>query len=88
MKFYSEITNTLYDSEKELVKAEQEATKAKNNRAEKAKEVTELLRSANEANKKASKALSDFIKEYGSFKTTIKDADINPDSFWDIFNVW
>lgn len=88
MKFYSEITNTLYDSEKELVKAEQEATKAKNNRAEKAKEVTELLRSANEANKKASKALSDFIKEYGSFKTTIKDADINLDSFWDIFNVW
>ncbi len=85
MKFYSEITKNLYDSEKELVQAEAEATKAKNARAEKAKEVTELLKAANEASKKANQALSDFVKEYGSFKTTIKDVDVTPHSLFDLF---
>lgn len=88
MKYYSEILKKLYDSKDELVKAEVEATKAKSDRAEKAKEVTELLKAANEATKKANKALADFVKEYGSFKTTIKDedVDVNNSSFWDIFD--
>jgi len=88
MKFYSEITKKLYDTKDELVNAEVEATKAKSDRAEKAKEVTELLKAANEATKKANQALADFVKEYGSFKTTIKDTDISPSSlgFWDIFD--
>lgn len=87
MKFYSEITKKLYDSKDELVKAEVAATKAKSDREVKAKEVTELLKAANEATKKANDALRDFIKEYGSFKTTIKneDAGVN-DSFWDLFD--
>ena len=51
MKYYSEITKKLYDSKDELVKAEVEATKAKSDRAEKAKEVTELIKKANEATK-------------------------------------
>lgn len=86
MKFYSEITKKLYDSKDELVKAEVEATKAKTNRAEKAKEVTELIKKANEATKAANKALREFVEEYGSFKTTIKDTDTNVNSFWDIFD--
>lgn len=87
MKYYSEITKKLYDSKDELVKAEVEATKAKSDRAEKAKEVTELIKKANEATKAAEKALSEFIKEYGSFKTTIKSEDTDTRSnFWDLFD--
>ena len=88
MKFYSEITKKLYDTKDELVKAEVAATKAKSDREVKAKEVTELIKKANEATKAANKALSEFVKQYGSFKTTIKDKDtnVNLDSFWDIFD--
>ena len=89
MKFYSEITKKLYDDKDSLVKAEVAATKAKSDREVKAKEVTELIKAANEATKKANKALSEFIKEYGSFKTTIKNeevADVNLNSCWDIFD--
>lgn len=88
MKFYSEITKKLYDDKDSLIKAEVAATKAKSDREVKAKEVTELIKAANEATKKANKALSEFIKEYGSFKTTIKndDVDVNLNSFWDIFD--
>ncbi len=86
MKYYSELTKKLYDTKDELTKAEVELTKAKSDRAEKAKEVTELLKAANEATKKANEALREFVKEYGSFKTTIKDADVGVDSFWDIFD--
>ena len=87
MKFYSEITKKLYDSKDELVKAEVAATKAKSDREVKAKEVTELLKAANEATKKANDALREFIKEYGSFKTTIKSEDTGVRSdFWDLFD--
>ena len=86
MKYYSEITKKLYDSKDELIKAEVEATKAKTDRATKAKEVTELIKKANEATRIANKALTDFVKEYGSFKTTIKDEDVDVKSdFFDLF---
>ena len=87
MKFYSEITKQLYDSKDELVKAEVAATKAKSDREVKAKEVTELIKAANEATKKANTALREFINEYGSFKTTIKSEDAGTKSdFWDLFD--
>lgn len=88
MKYFSEITKHLYDTKDELDKAEAEVVKSKANRAEKAKEVTELIKKAAEANKVAQKALDDFCKEYGSFKTTIKDKDTNftVDSFWNVFD--
>lgn len=91
MKFYSEITKELYDSKDALVKAEAEAVKAKSARAEKAKEVTELLKKAKEANTAAYKALDEFCKEYGGFNTTIKSDGKNRNfeiksDFWDIFD--
>lgn len=87
MKFYSEITKDLYDTKEALIEAEVAATKAKSDRAEKAKEVTELLKKANEAQKEANKALKEFVKEYGSFKTTIKDDDVDVKyNFWDLWN--
>lgn len=87
MKYYSDLTKKLYDTEADLKKAEIEVTKSKANRAEKAKEVTKLIQEANEATKKANKALSDFVKEYGSFKTTLTDKDVDiKGNFWDLFD--
>ena len=87
MKFYSELTKKLYDTQEELTKAEVEVTKSKADRAERAKEVNEALKVASEAQKKANKLLSDFVKDYGSFKTTLTDEDVDvKDTFWNIFD--
>lgn len=87
MKFYSELTKKLYDTQEDLQKAEIEVTKSKADRAERAKEVEKALKEATEATKKANKLLQDFVKDYGSFKTTIKDEDVNTGSlFWDVFD--
>ena len=78
MKFYSEVTKRLYNTEKELVEAE---TKIKNAEAEKiaaekakkearatrAKEVEKALKEASEAQSKAIKMLKDFTNDYGYF---------------------
>ena len=87
MKFYSEVTNKLYNSEKDLAKAEAEVKKAeaekvaqekakKAERATRAKEVEKALKEANEAQAKAIQLLKDFTKDYGYFHTsyTIDDA--------------
>ena len=86
MKYYSEITKNLYDSKEELVKAEAEVVKSKADRAERAKEVNEALKAATAAQKKANELLAKFVKDYGSFKTTLKDEDVDVRSFWDIFD--
>lgn len=86
MKYYSEVTKQLYDSKEDLVKAEVAVTKSKADRAERAKEVNEALKAANAAQKKANDLLAKFVKDYGSFKTTLKDEDIQVDSFWDLFD--
>lgn len=91
MKYYSEITKQLYDSKEDLVHAEVEATKVKNDRAAAAKNVTELLKEAKDASRKANQALDDFIKKYGTFKTTLKADDLDKNGengFWDIFDSW
>ena len=87
MKFYSELTKKLYDTQEDLHKAEIALTKSKADRAERAKEVEKALKEANEANKKANKLLQEFVKDYGSFKTTIKDENVDANSmFWDVFD--
>ena len=57
--------------------AEVELTKSKADRAQRAKEVTEAIKAANEATEKANKLLSAFVKDYGSFKTTLTDKDVD-----------
>lgn len=90
MKYYSDLTKKLYETEKDLQKAEIELTKSKADRAEKAKEVTEAIKAANEASKKANEMLSAFVKEYGSFKTTLTDKDVDAsfarDNFWNVID--
>lgn len=84
MKFYSEITKKLYDTSKELKEAEaefrekeEEKERMKSQRAERAKEVED-------AYKKANDLLEAFIKDYGSFhKTYTEDSPFK--SIFDLF---
>ena len=94
MKFYSEQLNKLFNSVEELkaaedkVNAEKRAAEEKQaqlkaQREKRAKEVEDAFKFAAEAQKKANELLNAFVKDYGSFHTTMKNA---PVSIWDIFN--
>ena len=88
MKYYSELTNTLYDSEQALTEAETELKKIeerkraeeklkKETRAKRAKEVEEALKVANEAQTKAITLLKAFIKDYGYFHASYTTDDVD-----------
>ena len=90
MKYYSDVTKILYDSEKDLVadetKVKEEAerkaaeTKKKNEtRATRAKEVQEALKAATAATDKAQELLSKFVKDYGYFHTSFSVDDLKGD---------
>ena len=93
MKFYSEQLSKLFDTQAELETAEEKANAAKRaeeekkaklkaNRETRAKEVEDAFKTAAEAQKKANELLNPFLKDYGSYHTTLKDA---PVSIWDAF---
>lgn len=86
MKYYSEVTKQLYETEKDLAFAEQkikeaemkkiEAEKAKKaERAARAKEVEAALKESDAANAKAAKLLKDFTKDYGYFHVSYSSDD-------------
>ena len=90
MKYYSEVTKKMYDSENALKFAELEVEKRKkdeelkkSNRAARAKEVEAAIKAAEEANKVARKKLTDFCTEYGQFHTTLKGTGDFLTSFFD-----
>lgn len=94
MKYYSEELNKLFDSEKEALKAEkdhaaalkaEEEKKAKMNseRAAAAKEVEQALDALKAAKKEYHEKLSAFCEKYGTYHTSIKDADLP-----DLFSIW
>lgn len=97
MKYYSEELKKLFDNEDELTKAESKAKEValakeekekalREERATRAKEVEEAFKAARDAEKKANELMSGFLKDYGSFHTTIKDI-VDPFGwFWNIFN--
>ena len=93
MKFYSEQLNKLFDSAEELKAAEDKVNAAKRaeeekkaalkaQREERAKEVEEAFKLANEDTKKAYALLKEFLKDYGSFHTTLREPIA---SIWDNF---
>lgn len=91
MKFYSEATKKLYDSEEDLKKAESKLVELqkkeeekKQARATRAKEVEEAFKSASDAYSNAYKLLKEFTQDYGSFHMTLNDGFKLP-SFFDIF---
>ena len=102
MKYLSEVTKKVYDTvdelnaeeekvltarkERELAEAEKKAK-----REERAKEVEESLKFALEAQKDANEKLQAFCKDYGTFHTSLKDADMvlgNYDPFRNFFKTF
>ena len=77
MKYYSEVTEKTYDTVAELQKAEDEVKNAKTQRAARAKEVEKAIEEANAAQEKANNLLNKFLKDYGSFHTTVKNNSYN-----------
>lgn len=93
MKYYSEQLKKLFDTPEELLAAEEKVNAAKREEEEKkaqlkaqretrAKEVEDAFKAASDAQKKANELLGAFVKDYGSYHTTLKDA---PVSVWDAF---
>ena len=85
MKFYSEVTDKMYDSvealqaaEKKLAdeKARKEAAEAKKKveRENRAKDVEAALEVAVKAQNEAIEKLQAFIEDYGAFHTSVKNA--------------
>ena len=79
MKYFSEITEKVYDTPEELETAEKEVLdeqKAQEEklakRAERAKEVEAAYAKAAEVKEQADELLNEFLKDYGSFHTTVK----------------
>ena len=93
MKYYSEQLNKLFDTSEELVAAEDKINAAKKaeekkkaqlkaQRETRAKEVEDAFKVAHDDTKKAYELLNAFVKDYGSYHTSIKNVPI---SIWDAF---
>lgn len=97
VKYYSEQLGQLFDSLEELEAAEDKVNAAKKaeeekkaalkaQREERAKEVEAAFQAVNEANKKANELLNAFVKDYGSFHTSVKGSVPTIwDAFWNLF---
>ena len=90
MKYYSEKTKKLYETEEvlrdeeakyDLAHEKELALKAQ--RAERAKEIEEAYEKAANAKREADELVNKFIKDYGSYHYTRKDA-VPVHSFFDI----
>lgn len=102
MKYFSDVTNKVYDSvealeaeEKKIAdeKAEKEKALAekKANREARAKEVEAALKAAIDAQKNANEKLTAFCADYGTFHTSIENADLilgNQDPFSRFFHTF
>ena len=97
MKYYSELTKNLYESEKELIDAENKIKierikkeadeKAKKEaRAADAKKVDEAFKNLNEARKAYNEALAAFCKKHGAYHTTLTEKDLPDMTFADWFD--
>lgn len=93
IKYYSEQLNQLFNSVEELQAAEDKVNVAKRaeeekkaqlkaQREQRAKEVEDAFKVAHDDTKKAYELLNAFVKDYGSYHTSIKNVPI---SIWDAF---
>jgi hypothetical protein len=96
MKYYSEMTNEVYETKEECEKvekalvakkqAEEEKQLAlKNEREARSKEVVEAFKKAREAEAEAQKLLKEFVKDYGSFHMSYNGKSSVP-SMFDVLN--
>lgn len=79
MKYYSELTRRNYDTEQECIDAEKEINELKLVRKERAEEITDAIKEAEEALKVyhekcdvVDELRNKFIKDYGSFNMSYK----------------
>lgn len=97
MKYYSEVTKHLYDTQKELDQAEAKVAETKaaeerksKERATRAKEVQEAYKAILEAQKKYTELRNAFVKDYGSYHMTystteqVKDIDSLMDALFNL----
>ena len=80
MKYYSDQTKQLYETENALITAEKAFAEAqkkeeekKQERTARAKEIEDAFKAANDARLHAQELLNAFTKDYGSFHMTFKD---------------
>ena len=98
MKYYSEVTSKLYNTEEQLAIAEKNVKKMqeikekaekekKEARAARAKEVEEAFKAAKEAQVKANKLLSAFTKDYGYFHMSYSKNDKANEEDYNLFDI-
>lgn len=80
MKYYSEVTKKMYDTVKDLEKAEKEIRDRNDERKVAAAAVEKAYNELVEARERYSKVLSDFCSKYGAYHQSIKSTD--SDSSW------
>ena len=85
MKYYSEKTRKLYNSEVELKDAEKDLNKKEAEEKAKREERGARAKEVEEAYKNYKKLLDAFIKDYGSYHMTLNQSDSLFDFF---FNSW
>ena len=88
MKYYSEKLKKLFNTDKELIQAEEDLQKKteereakitllKEQRAERAKEVEEAFKAYKTAQDQAYEKLNVFLKDYGTYHTTLRYEPFN-----------
>ena len=86
MKYYSEMTDKVYETKEECEKAEEEKQLAlKNERETRSKAVVDAFKKAREAETEAQKLLKEFVKDYGSFHISYNGKSSMP-SMFDVLN--
>lgn len=76
MKYYSEVTNKVYDTVNALKEAEMEVANKANARKADAEKVEAAEKACVEAQIAYEKALNDFCKKYGAYHKTYTSKDI------------
>ena len=84
MKYYSEVTKQLYDSEDSLKEAEQTALDEQNKQKQLKEERQKRAKEVEEAFSKAYELRAKFIEDYGSFHQTYTQKTINGKSIFDV----
>lgn len=84
MKYYSEVLDKVFDSEKECMEAENAEKKKTDEREKRAEEVEVARKQAQEAKARYERLLERYCKDYGTFRYKLNDShDIN-----DLFSLW
>lgn len=89
VKIYSDVTKKFYDDEATALKAEEELTKARDEKAARRKQMAQEVEEKRQAYVRARSeyraSLNKFCNEYGSYHYTLNNNDLE-NIFTDLFN--